>query len=405
VGAAGELSGKIALIGYDAVRTDEKPLNLTAKVTYDATKKISLTADLDSSTPWEKPFGLTGTKISVLSLAMEGTYKPFTFKKVDFTSTLESDGTNTGIAKLLKIDRVEVKINIDAATKKTTLNGTLVGEIPLLPKVGDFSVDLKGANLKVEKIGENYTTDISGEIALKGYDPTRSGETPLLLNGSVSVKEKTLSLSASLDPTTVWINPFGLSGSKITVLSLKAESSIDPFEFKKLDFDATLESDRTTKGIFNALKIDSVKVAINIDSEMDTTTLNGALVGEIPLLPKVGDFSVDLTEANLKVEKTDGVYSTDVSGKITLKGYDPMSSNEKPLILIGSVTVKDKALLNASLDSSTVWINPFGLTGSKITVLSLNAESSIDPFEFKKLDFKATLESDRIVVPEKQTAD
>jgi hypothetical protein len=91
--------------------------------------------------------------------------------------------TTKGIFNALKIDSVKVAINIDSETDTTTLNGELEGNIALVPTVKEFGIDLKGANLKVEKIGENYTTDISGEIALKGYDPTRSNEKPLILNG------------------------------------------------------------------------------------------------------------------------------------------------------------------------------------------------------------------------------
>jgi len=371
----------------------------------------------------------------VLSLIAESSLDPFRFKKFDFDATLawnEKGKGTTGASEFmydeLGIRSLVVAIKVDseakdskAADSKTTdskmvvSNGaaakvidspaadsnsvtmSLSGEAIVTKKlvsVGDFKVTLTKAGLEFAKNDSVYSAVISSQISLAGYDPSQRNEPDLLLNGSLAVSsEKKITLNVALDPTNSWINPFGLSGTKMSDLSLDIVGKLSPASLT-VDFDATLVWDSSIKPkaksaseFLNDLGVKSIFVHIGLDTEKKSMSIKGTIDMQIQIIHakvKDGYFSLTLTQTTVEMALTfSGTpdLAMTLLGKMELKGYDTSQLNEPTLTVTGAIKLSLTGMeIGVSFTTgATPWENPFGLKGFQITTLAVQIGATYVP--------------------------
>ncbi len=436
IGDSGKLTGTLELQGYDPAQDNEAPINLNLEANYDPSN-ISLAATLDETTPWLTPFGLEGTQLKNLSLAMDGTYAPIAFGSVTLAGTLAWADDVTGVTWVgrdtplgylsaeAKINSVSVQLTIgDDISLSGEFNGNALLEL------GNFSATLTQA-----KIGFAYTSadpavpgskgklaiDTGVKVKLEGYDPRQDGEAPLVLNGGFSTNGAGVKVfSLSLDDSTPWLNPLGLNGAVIKSFSLtytrttvaavgtKPAQTYTATEIQgKMDF-VNPEADGLTNFIYQTLGITSLDVLYSTDNQAGATLFKADLANiELVKPAKSTDLSLALNSVRFEYSSTTppvsttGVTPTEtnkvigITGQLVMKNYDATRTDEPDFVASALISYapnssgEKEVSLIASIDN---WANPFGLMGTNLKNLSLKAGMVFKPFKMNVLEITGSLE-------------
>jgi Ca2+-binding RTX toxin-like protein len=384
---SGNLKGKIDLTGYDPSQTAEPVLKLDTAI--QVKDGFTVDAKLDSTEAWNNPFGLTGASIAKVSGNFNYASSGSVYK-IDVAGTLATTKTDgiVGVLNTIGIQSLDVKLHHDA--NSTTLNAE-AKNVTLFKNTDGFSATINTATLDLAYKDKAFSGKLSGDMVLSGYDFSQDNEPALMLNATANVESNGLNLSAGLSSTTVWSNPFGLTGTKINSVKgsiTYASSTVASITTSSytVDFKASLEWADTTNAVFlfatKTLGITSLEIDVKRNSASNSLSVSGSIPKNVQLV-QVGEFTADLTAVGIGLEKTGSEYKAALTSYVKLAGYDPTQKNEPTLGLKGDITANNSGLaLHAGLDplNPAPWKNPFGLTGMQINNLTLDVEGKFSPF-------------------------
>jgi len=353
-----DLTGSLRVEAYDPFQEGEAPLELDLTLTYDASKSTdSYSAAIKSGSSWKNPFGLTGTQITALSLAMESstaiaetntdaftggssvTTPPATqtsstsIDKLAFFGVLEilDDGENTGgFANFMQgigVTSLAINIERDFTSSEWSFVGELGSDINLIgssDEEDDFRIALTGGALSITKttkdvipigttipITENvYVAEISGGISIDNYDPLQDDEPTLAVGASLVFGEGNIALAAQLQS---WTNPFGLTGVTVDNVSIMLAGTTEPaYEFNQVDLNVAMSWDETVenelfKFMYNTLELDSLDMSLSIDSSDPESTAimgEGLFVFDSKTLLSAGDFVIKIETVGINFSRT-----------------------------------------------------------------------------------------------------